>query len=130
MWDYKVVTGHYNVDGAQVFLKNPQGEGPLQAILDHYGNDRWELVQSSFDNVHREIVLVFKRPKGGVAPVAAAGAMFVPATPHVAPQTPAAVFVDPELGSVKRRAPAGGTPAPTPGGRRSKAELDKLAREE
>jgi hypothetical protein len=124
MWEYKVVTGHYNVDGANVFLKNPAGEGTLQVVLDHYGADRWELVTSSLDNVHREVVLVFKRPKGGAAAAP-------PPNMFAAPQAAAAapVFVDPEGGSVKRR----GVAAPPPGqggGRRSKAELDKLAREE
>jgi len=120
MWEYRVVSGHYNVDGANVFLKNPAGEGTLQLVLDHYGGERWELVSSSFDNVHRELVLVFKRPRAGAA-----------AAP---PAVPAAVFVDPELGAVKRRSPAtAATPVPDAaarGGRRSKADLDKLARED
>ncbi|MEZ0230478.1 MAG: hypothetical protein ACAI25_17785, partial [Planctomycetota bacterium] len=89
MWDYKVVSGHYNVDGAQVFLKNPAGEGTLQVVLDHYGSERWELVSSSFDNVHREVVLVFKRPKGGAAvpPMAAPGFVgaAAPAPAYAAP---------------------------------------------
>jgi hypothetical protein len=112
MWEYKVVSGTYNVDGVTVFLKNPAGEGNLQIVLDHYGADRWELVSSTFDNIHREVVLVLKRPKGGVA--------LAPA-PSSGP-----VFVDPELGTIKRR-------VPRPSGqhaRRSKAELDKLSREE
>ena len=88
MWEYRVVSGHYNVDGANVFLKNPAGEGTLQLVLDHYGGERWELVSSSFDNVHRELVLVFKRPRAGAA-----------AAP---PAVPAAVFVDPELGAQER----------------------------
>lgn len=142
MWDYKVVSGHYTVDGASVFLKNPAGEGTLQVVLDHYGSERWELVSTSFDNVHREVVLVFKRPKGGAAaPVASApfAAAAPPpvyaAAPAAAPVAAAPVFVDPELGAIKRRAPGAGPAGPPPqaggrGGRRSKADLDKLAREE
>ncbi len=113
MWEYKVVSGTYNVDGASVFLKNEAGEGTLQVVLDHYGSDRWELVSSSFDNIHREVVLVFKRPKGGAAPAPA--------------QSSGAVFVDPELGAIKRRVPR---PSGERNVRRGKAELDKLSREE
>ncbi len=144
MWDYKVVSGHYNVDGANVFLKNPAGEGTLQVVLDHYGNDRWELVSTSFDNVHREVVLVFKRPRGGAAaPATAVPGFAAAAAPQpvyhapaaAAPAAAAAVFNDPELGTIKRRTPGSGPAGPAPqapgrGGRRSKADLDKLARED
>ncbi|HZU98244.1 MAG TPA: hypothetical protein VFF73_16180 [Planctomycetota bacterium] len=119
MWEYKVVTGTYVVDGANVFLKNPAGEGAVQVVLDHYGGERWELVTASFDNVHREVVLVFKRPKGGASAVPQAAAAPAAAAAKAGP-----TFVDPEIGAIKRRSPAGGQAG---GGRRSKADLDKLA---
>ncbi|MBI3725295.1 DUF4177 domain-containing protein [bacterium] len=122
MWEYKVVAGSYTVDGANVFVKNTAGEGTLQQILDHYGSDRWELVSSSLDNLNREVVIVFKRPKGGVAAMAAPSAAGAPA-----PAAPAGSrFVDADGEVVKRRTP-GAAPGSAPGGRRPKRDLDALA---
>jgi hypothetical protein len=152
MWEYKVVSGTYSVDGANVFVKNPAGEGTLQQVLDHYGTERWELVSSHLDGVQREAVFVFKRPKGGAAaPISTAGA--APGAMAAAPaaaSAPAAratgTFVDPDGEVVRRRAagspPAGGgraapiapspapTAAPQPGGRRNRRDLDKLMRDD
>lgn len=159
MWEYKVLAGAYFVDGGNVFIKNPAGEGSLQQALDHYGAERWELVSTHLDGVQREAVLVLKRLRAGaVAPPVAAMPAGVPvsAMPGPAP-TPAAApsgrtFVDPDGEVVRRRAPGSppaaprsapaAPPAPTaapppsapaPGGtgrRRSKADLDRLARDD
>jgi hypothetical protein len=141
MWEYKVVTGHYAIDGANVLIKNPAGEGTLQQVLDHYGADRWELVSSTLDGVHREVVLMFKRPRGGVAtvPIAMMPGMAVAPVVAAAPAPAAAQFVDADGAVVRRRVP-GSPPAGAPRGappasggrpgRRSKADLDKLARED
>ena len=152
MWEYKVVAGTYSVDGANVFIKNPAGETTLQQALDHYGSERWELVSSHLDGVQREAVLVLKRARAGVAlvPVAMPGAgpmAAVAAAPAAPAGPPGKTFVDPDGEVVRRRAPGSppaggprGTPSAAPptasapptgaGRRRSKADLDKLARED
>ncbi len=122
MWDYKVVAGSYTVDGSNVYVKSPAGEGLLQQLLDHYGGERWELASSTLDSLNREVVLIFKKPRGGVA-AAAPHAAAVPA-----PAAPAGSrFVDADGEVVRRRSPAASSEAPAAGGRRSKRDLDALA---
>lgn len=128
MWDYKVVAGRYSLDGADVIVENPLGKGTLQRILDHYGNEGFELVSTHYDGINREVVLLMKRARGvvpGAVPMMAAPAAMgvggYPAPAHVAaaPAAPA----------------ARGAPAPAPGApgarpRRSARDLDKLARDD
>lgn len=125
MWDYKVIAGRYALDGADVTVENPLGRGTLQRILDHYGAEGFELVSTHYDGINREVVLLLKRPKGGVAmapvmaaqPAAAGGVMAGPAGfPPAARGAPAA--------AAKAEA-AGGQ-----GRRRSKHDLDRLARDD
>ncbi len=125
MWEYKVIAGSYSLDGAEVVVENPLGRGTLQRILDHYGAEGFELASTNYDNINKEIVMLLKRPKGGVAmqpaPVAAGAAAMAPQMPPGA-RMAAALPDDDEL--PPRRGGGGGQKR-----RRSKAELDRLARE-
>lgn len=126
MWDYKVIAGRYSLDGADVVVENPLGRGTLQRILDHYGGEGFEMVSSHYDGINREIVLMLKRPRGGAATAAFGPGAAVPATVGTVGR---AAAVDPDMPA--RRAPAAGGAAAAPGGRRrSKADLDRLARED
>lgn len=125
MWDYKVIAGRYALDGADVTVENPLGRGTLQRILDHYGAEGFELVSTHYDGINREVVLLLKRPKGGVAmaPMAVAAAQ------------PAGVMAGPAGFPPARGAPAPAAaqaPAASAGGgrRRSKHDLDRLARDD
>jgi hypothetical protein len=147
MWEYKVVTGTYSIDGASVIIKNPAGEGTLQQALDVYGADRWELVHVNLDGVQREAVLVLKRPKGGAGlPPLPPAMTALPAPPPPMPAR-AQGFADADGEVVRRRGPGSppaGNPRATPAApppsapsqdasgkpRRSRRDLDKLMREE
>ncbi|RMG15570.1 MAG: hypothetical protein D6731_08060 [Planctomycetota bacterium] len=116
MWDYKVVAGTYSLDGGDVVVENQLGRGTLQRILDHYGGEGFDLVSTHYDSINREIVLLLKKPRGGVVapvavPAAVPGAMPVPAVEEAPPRRRAAA------------ARSGGRR------RRSKEELDRLYRE-
>ena len=39
VWDYKVIAGTYELDGAELVIENPLGKGTLQRVLDHYGGE-------------------------------------------------------------------------------------------
>jgi len=126
MWDYKVIAGRYALDGADVTVENPLGRGTLQRILDHYGAEGFELVSTHYDGINREVVLLLKRPKGGVAmaPMAVAqpaGAGGVMAGPAGFP--PAGRGAPAQAPTAKAEAGGGGR-------RRSKHDLDRLARDE
>ena len=116
MWDYKVIAGRYSLDGADVVVENPLGRGTLQRILDHYGSEGFEMVSSHYDGINRELVVLLKRPKGGVAAAAFGPGAAVGAT--AGGRAAAAAAAEPAA-------------AAAPGGRRarSKADLDKLARD-
>lgn len=124
MWDYKVIAGRYSLDGADVVVENPLGRGTLQRILDHYGSEGFEMVSSHYDGINREIVLMLKRPRGGAAAAAVGPGAAVAATVGTVGR---AAAVDPDM-PASRRAPAAGGAAQ--GRRRSKADLDRLARED
>ena len=113
MWDYKVIAGRYSLDGADVMVENPLGKGTLQRILDHYGAEGFELSSTHYDNINRELVLLLKRPRGGVAAVVPAVQAHVPTVPGAAPAAATA----------PKAAGSGG------GRRRSKADLDRLYRD-
>jgi len=119
VWEYKVVAGSYAVDGADVVVENPMGKGTLQRILDHYGNEGFELVSSHYDNINREVIMTLKKPKGGLVQVAPQ--MMAPQAHVAAALLPAG---DDDL--PPRRRAAGGD---SKGRRRSKADLDRLYRE-
>ncbi len=126
MWEYKVIAGVYSLDGAEVVVENPLGRGTLQRILDHYGAEGFELASTHYDNINKELVMLLKRPKGGVAmqpaPYAAAQPVtHMPAAAHAAPGAHVA-HDDDDL--PPRRRQAGGAKQ-----RRSKAELDRLYRD-
>lgn len=131
MWEYKVIAGSYSLDGAEVVVENPLGRGTLQRILDHYGAEGFELASTNYDNINKEIVMLLKRPKGGVAmqgaPFAAAqGAMPAAMAPQMVPGARMAASLPDEADDLPPRRGGGS------GGqrrRRSKAELDRLARE-
>lgn len=134
MWEYKVVTGTFQIEGPHVKVRNPAGEGYLPVILDHYGAERWELVTLHLD-VTQNLVAVLKRPKDGAAPAAEAGS--AAAAQAAVPAQPAAgaprrrsgadlAALDDELPR-RRSAPGTGSPG---SGRRNKADLDRLARED
>lgn len=120
MWDYKVIAGRYSLDGADVVVENPLGRGTLQRVLDHYGNEGFEMVSSHYDGINREIVVLMKRPRGGVPSVAA---------PMVAGAAAAADMPASRRGGAAPAAAARGGGGGG-GGRRSKADLDRLARDE
>lgn len=124
MWDYKVIAGRYSLDGADVVVENPLGRGTLQRILDHYGNEGFEMVSSHYDGINREIVIMLKRPRGGAAVgpfgPGSAVASTVGTVGRAAP-------ADPDM-PASRRAPSAAGSGGRP--RRSKAELDRLARED
>ena len=111
MFEYKVVAGIYSVEGADVVVENPSGKGTLQRILDHYGREGFELVNTHYDNLNREIVLLLKKGAG----VAGAPAMPAMAAPPAGAD---------DLPPPRRSAGSGGG-----GGRRSKADLDRLYRD-
>ena len=114
MWDYKVVSGTYSLDGGDVVVENNLGRGTLQRVLDHYGSEGFDLVSSHYDPLNREVIILLKKPKPGFAPAVAAAPM--------AAAAPAASSDDDELPR-RRKKPSGG------GRRRSKAELDRLYRD-
>lgn len=118
MFEYKVIAGIYSVEGADVVVENPSGRGTLQRILDHYGREGFELVNTHYDNLNREIVLLLK--KGG--PVAV-GVMPM----AVAPAAVAAAASDDDDDLPARR--RGGSSGGARKGRRSKADLDRLYRD-
>ena len=111
MFEYKVIAGIYSVEGAEVVVENPSGKGTLQRILDHYGREGFELVSTHYDNLNREIVLLLKKGQA----VAAA------ATPAPAAEAEA----DDDLPVRRRESDA----ASSGGRRRSKADLDRLYRD-
>lgn len=121
MWDYKVIAGRYSLDGADVVVENPLGRGTLQRILDHYGSEGFEMVSSHYDGINRELVVLLKRPRGGTA-----AAAFGPGAAVGASAGGRAATAEPEA-APGRRTPAGA--GGSGGGRRSKADLDKLARD-
>ncbi|MCO5167232.1 MAG: hypothetical protein M9894_12840 [Planctomycetes bacterium] len=124
MWDYKVIAGRYSLDGADVVVENPLGRGTLQRILDHYGNEGFEMVSSHYDGINREVVVLLKRPRGG-APTAAYGPGAAVASSVGTVGRAAAV--DPDMPASRR----GGAPGAQQGGRRrTKADLDRLARDD
>ena len=110
MWDYMVVAGNYSLEGADVIVENPKGRGTLQRILDHYGSEGFEVVSSHYDNLNREIVVMLKKPKGGAVTQAPSG-------------MPASAQAEDDDLPPRRRA------KPAEGGRRSKADLDRLYRD-
>ncbi len=127
MWDYKVIAGRYSLDGADVVVENPLGRGTLQRILDHYGAEGFEVISSHYDGINREIVLTLKRPRGGAATAAFGPGAAVPASVGATLGTVGrAAPADPDM-PASRRAPAAGA---AQGRRRSKADLDRLARED
>jgi hypothetical protein len=115
MWEYKVIAGHYAIEGSDVIVENPLGRGTMQRILDHYTSEGFELLDTHLDNLNHEIVLTLRKGKGGAATVPAPMAAQASASP-------AAAADDDDL-PPRRRKPTGG------GGRRSKAELDRLYRD-
>lgn len=125
MWDYKVIAGRYSLDGADVVVENPLGRGTLQRILDHYGNEGFEMVSSHYDGINRELVLLLKRPRGGTSAAAFGPGAAVAASMGTVGR-PAAV--DPDMPASRR---GGGAAAAGGGGRRrTKADLDRLARDD
>lgn len=119
MWDYKVISGKYSLENGEVAIENSLGKGTLQRILDHYGSEGYELTSSNYDNINREIVLLLKRLKpGATLPVAAA-----PVSLSAPTSAPAAAGGDDDDLPPRRKKPA------SKGGRRSKAELDRLYRD-
>lgn len=126
MWDYKVIAGRYSLDGADVVVENPLGRGTLQRILDHYGAEGFEMISSHYDGINREIVVLLKRPRGGAAATAFGPGAAVSASVGTGTMGRAAAPADPDM-PPSRRASAAGAAA---GRRRSKADLDRLARED
>lgn len=118
MWEYKVIAGHYAVEGSDVIVENPLGRGTMQRILDHYTGEGFELLDTHLDNLNHEIVLTLRKPKGGQAHTPMPQAASTPAPSGRQP----VVDDDDEL-PPRRQKPAAS------GGRRSKAELDRLYRD-
>ncbi|MGE0712533.1 MAG: hypothetical protein AB7N76_33130 [Planctomycetota bacterium] len=131
MAEYKVIAGRYQLDGADVVIENPLGRGTMQRILDHYTGEGFELVDSHFDSINREVILTLAKgvaraaaapAAGGGAPMAAHAPAHAPA--HAAP-APAAMIDDDGV-PIRRRGGGGDSGG---GRRRSKAELDRLYRD-
>lgn len=114
MWDYLVLAGQYRLDGADGVIENQkQGRTTLQAFLDYYGKEGFELVSTHFTPAWAAVIM--KRPRG--------------AAPHPAAEAAdsgASVILDDEGQPLRRRKPA------APGGtqRRARADLDRLARDD
>lgn len=126
MFEYKVIAGKYQIDGSDVVVENPLGRGTMQRILDHYASEGFELIDTHFDNLNHELIMTLRKGQGVVmaaAPQAASPAHVPEAAAEVAP---ARAVIDDDGMPVRRRGRSG-----SGGGkrRRSKAELDRLARE-
>jgi len=128
VWQYKVISGQYELAGGDVVVENESGRSPLQKALDFYGEHGYEMCASSFDAINRELIVVLKKQQGAPAVTAAVP----PPRAGAAAPLGAAGSGGGAIGAGDEP-PARRAAAPAPGAtgrrRRSKAELDRLYRD-